>query len=513
MGLTFSPVRPSARIGTVLTMHAMRRFAPVLIATFALIAAGCGGSTTTAGGIGTGPSPAAELKPGALVYWETVSDSGSGQWEQAQELLRRFPDGDTWIAKLRKEVADEGLNWEQDVEPALGETTAVAVYPGSGDESAQVVALTKADDPAKAVALVEKLEAPELGDPTVTRTVGDWVVVGESDAAIDAALKTGSGRSLADDQGFTSAMSELPDDALSRLYADPAAALETFGSADAEVAGTFRMLGLERLDFAAAWATAKDEGAELGLAAGGEGASGLLGSGEPYSSALLERVPDDALVFLSFQGRGATKQIEDLRANPLYTMALRRFERELGVKLEELVSLTDGEVAFYARMAMPIPELTLMLDSENPQQARASAEKLLRAFAQREGGQVTEDGDVTTAVVDGFPVNLGTVDDVVVFTTSKDAFDELAASGDKLPDSDRWRSALESAGVPDQYTSLVYADLGETVGLLQAYLGLSGKSEPLPSEVARNLEALKTLVAWGTLEGDVASARAFVEID
>jgi hypothetical protein len=164
-------------------------------------------------------------------------------------------------------------------------------------------------------------------------------------------------------------------------------------------------------------------------------------------------------------------------------------------------------------MALPIPDLTLMLDSQNPGQTRASAEKLLRAFAEREGGQVTEDGDVTTAVVDGFPVNLGTVDDVVVFTTSRDAFDELAASGDKLPDSERWRAALESAGVPDAYTSLTYADLGETVGLLQAYLGLSGKSAPLPPDAARNLEALKTLVAWGTLDGDVASTQAFVEID
>jgi hypothetical protein len=496
-------------------MHAMRRFAPVLIAMLALIAAGCGGSTTTAGGVGTGPSPAAELKPGALVYWETATDPGSDQWQQAEELLRRFPDGEKWLAQLRKKITAEGLDWEEDVKPALGETSAVAVYPGSGDEAGLVVGLTNPTDPDKTVALVKKLDEQSLAPskPTVTRVVGDWVVVAENEAALDAAVKTAGGGSLAGDDSFTSAMATLPDDALSRIYADPAAALETFGSADAEVAGTFRMLGLDRLDFAAAWAKAKDEGAELGLSAGGEGASGLLGASEPYSSTLLDRVPDDALVFLSFQGRGATKQIEDLKANPLYTMALRRFERELGVKLEELVSLTDGEVALYARMALPIPELTLMLDSGNPQQARASAEKLLRAFAEREGGQVTEDGDVTTAVVDGFPVNLGTVDDVVVFTTSQDAFDELAASGDKLPDSDRWRSALESAGVPDTYTSLAYADLGETVGLLQAYLGLSGKSEPLPAEVARNLEALKTLVAWGTLDGDVASSRAFLEID
>ena len=492
-------------------MQAMRSLAVTLIATFTLVAAGCGGSSSTAGGVGSGPSPAAELKPGALVYWETVTDPNSDQWQQAEDLVRRFPDGDKWIEKFRQSV--DGANWEQDVKPALGETTAVAVYPGSGSETGLVVGLTNPGDPDKTVALAKKLDKHEGGDPTVTRVVGDWVVVAENEAAIAAALKTAGGRSLADDASFTAAMSSLPDDALSRLYADPPGALKALASAEPDAARAFSMLDADSLDFAGASLQAKDDGADLALSAGGQGAAQLVGGGEPYTSALLERVPEDALAFLSFQGRGATKQFEERKANPLYAMGLRRFERETGVKLEELVALGDGEVAFYARMALPFPELTLLIDSENPQRARASAEKLLRAFAQREGGKVTEDGGVTTAVVDGFPVNLGSVDGVIVFTTSKDAFDELAASGDKLPDSDRWRSALESAGVPDEYTSLAYVDLGEAVPLLQAYSRFSGGDEQVTPEVERNLEPLKTLVAWGTLDGDVASARAFVEID
>jgi hypothetical protein len=492
-------------------MTSMRALAVTLIATFVLAASGCGGSSSTAGGIASGPSPAAELKPGALAYWEAVSDPASGQWQQAEDLVRRFPDGEKWIEQLRKRIADQGVDWEQDVEPALGETTAVAAYPGSGQESALVVGLTKPEDPDKTVTLVAKLDEGG-GEPAVTRIVGDWVVISESQAAIDAAIKTGSGGSLADDQRFTSAMDKVPDDALSRFYADPAEALEAYGGADSEAAQAFRMLGADRLDFAGGWVKAKGDGAELGFSAGDEGAP-LLAAGEPYSSALLARVPADAIAFISFQGRGATRQLDEFKGNPLYATALRRFEREFGVGLEELLSLGDGEVAFYARMALPFPELTLMLESGNPEQARAAAEKLLRAFAQREGGNVTEDGDVTTAVVDGFPVNLGSVDDLVVFSTSKDAFGDLASSGDKLQDSDRWRSALESAGVPDEYTSLAYVDLSEAVALLQAYWRFNLESKEVPEERARNLEALKTLVVWGTLDGDVASVRAFVEID
>jgi hypothetical protein len=309
-------------------------------------------------------------------------------------------------------------------------------------------------------------------------------------------------------------MNELPDDALSRLYVDPAGALEAFASADPAAASAFRMLDVDGLDFAAGWAKARDDGAELAFSAGGEGAGRLLGTAEPYASALLERVPADAFAFVSFQGRGATRQLEDFKDNPLYAMALRRFERELGVKVEDLVSLAEGEIGFYARTALPFPELTLMLDSDNPERARAGAEKLLRALAQREGGEVTEDGDVTTAVIDELTVNLGSVEDLVVFTTSKDAFDDLAASGDKLPDSSRWRSALESAGVPDEYTSLAYVDLTEAVPLLQAYWRFNTGPDDLPGELPRrHLEPLKSLIAWGTRDGDVASTRAFLEID
>jgi hypothetical protein len=492
------------------TMQTVRALSVALIATFALAAAGCGSGDV---GTGAGPSPATQLKPGALVYWETVSDSDSDQWQQAEDLLRRFPDGDKWIARLRQLVADQGVDWEQDVKPALGETTAAAVYSQSGEQGPQVVALTNPDDPDKAVALVAKLDERSGGDPTVSRVVGDWVVVSESEAAIAAALKPANGGSLADDAGFNSAMDELPDDALTRLYADPAAALAAFGSADQDAAGALKMLGFDRLDFAGAWAKAKDNGAELALALSGEGAARLLGTGEPYSSALLDRVPADAFAFVSFQGRPATRQFEEFQRNPLYSMGFQEFERQLGIKFADLVALFDGEVAFYARPAVPIPELTLLLDSANAQEARASAENLLRAVARTEGAEVTEDGDVTTAVFDNFTVNLGALEGMVVLTTSKRALADLAESGDKLPDSDRYKAALDAAGAPDEYTGLAYADLAETVELIQGYLAFAGRSEKLPGDVARNLEPLKSLVTWGTREGDVASAQAFVEID
>jgi Protein of unknown function (DUF3352) len=491
-------------------MRPMRALYAVLLAILVLAGVGCGSGEV---GAGSGATPAAELKPGALAYVELVSDSGSAQWRQAEELLRRFPDGEKWITELRRKVAGGGVDWGQEVEPALGDTTAVAVYSAAdGRQSPAVVALTNPEDPDKTLALVEKLDERSGGKPTATRIAGEWVVLSDDEAAIETALST-SGGSLAEDGDFKAAMETLPDDALARLYADPAAALDAFGSADMEAELALRLLGIGRLDFAGAWAKARDDGAETALTLGGAGAAGLLGAVEPYSSALLERVPADAFAFASFQGRAATQQLEELRDNPLLTMGLLQLEREVGIKLDDLVALLDGEVALYARPGLPIPELTLLLDSDDPTQARSSADKLLRLIAREEGAAVTEDGDVTTAAFDGYTVNFKTVEGTVVLSTSKRAFDELGQIGDKLRDSDRFKAALETAGVPNEYTGLTWVDVADAIELLQGYLETTGSPDKLSPEAARNLQALGSLVAWGTVDGDVAAGRAFLEID
>jgi hypothetical protein len=485
-------------------MQTMRVVRAALIATLVLAVVACGSEDVGTGG---GPSGATALKAGALVYVEGVTDPDSDQWQQTEDLLRRFPDGERWIAKLRELVADQGVDWEGDVKPALGATTALAVYPKSG-ASAHVVGLTDPEDPQKTVALVEKLDKAEGGDPSVTRIVGDWVFVSDSEVAIDAAVKPDGGSALADEAGFKAAMEKLPDDALTRVYADPAAAVETVGSADADVGRSLRMLGLDDLDFAGAWAKAKDKGAEVAFAAAGEGSSRLLGTGEPYTSALLDRVPSDAFAFISFRGEATTEQLEALRGNPLYAMGVGELERTLGVKLADLVQLFSGEVALYARTAVPIPEVTLLLDSDTAEQDREDAARLLRTIAQRLGGTVTEQGGVTTANFGDFSLHVGAAEGAVVLSTSRDVF--TRSRSDSLADSDRYKDALDAAGAPDEYTAIVYVDLAEALALLRDYLGFTGQEWP---PQARNLEPLRSLVAWGTRDGNTASSQAFVEID
>lgn len=488
--------------------HTMRRMRTALVAVLSmltLVASGCGGETT-----GAGEGAAAELlRAGALVYWETESDPESGQWRQVEDLLERFPDREKWLAELRSSFEDEtNLTWDE-VKGALGDQFALAVYARSTTD-VNVVGLMNPEDPDKTIELVNRSnEESEPDDRIVARKVGDWLALSNEEASIDAALKGEGEDALSGVQRFQDGMAELPDDALSRVYVDVAAALDAFGDADPETTQSFRMLGLDELDFAGAWARAREDGAELAGVLSGEGADKLLGAAEEYSSSLLDLVPADAFAFATFQGQGLTEQLEAFQGNPLYSMALRDFEQQAGVDVKELVSLFKGEVAFYAAPGSPVPELTLLLDADDPAQARQSADRLLRSLAERAGGEVTEDGDVTTAVFEGFTVNLGTVEGTLVLTTTKDAIAGLG-QGEKLADSNRYEDALEAAGAPDQYTGLLYVDLAETIELIMGFASSAG--ETVPSEVSRNLEPLRSVVAYGGKDGDSGTALVFVEI-
>ena len=113
---------------------------------------------------------------------------------------RRFPDGDKWIAELKKELeSDSKVTWDE-VSSTLGGRTAIVVYAESLLD-VQVVGLLKPDDIDKAMSLIERINQEEPDDPLVARKVDDWVVVSDKEASIDAALK-GEGQALSDVETF-----------------------------------------------------------------------------------------------------------------------------------------------------------------------------------------------------------------------------------------------------------------------------------------------------------------------
>ncbi len=94
-----------------------------LLAALVLVAAGCGGSEMDGGGaVGTQGLAGAELLTADTVVYAAVdSDLDSDQWQQVDELMQKFPGRERLLSEIREGLSSEGVSYEEDVEPALGE--------------------------------------------------------------------------------------------------------------------------------------------------------------------------------------------------------------------------------------------------------------------------------------------------------------------------------------------------------------------------------------------------------
>lgn len=485
----------------------MRRLLPVFAV--AALLAGCGSSTKGSSTGGSVPAGASEVRAGALAFVSLNSDLGSDQWKQLDTLAQKFPGREKAVAQLKQQLTEQGVDYDQDVKPALGPEVDIVVAAGAPDASPQVVALTKPDDPGKFKALVAKMNAKDTsGDRAVYQEVEGWYALSDKKAAIANVL--GGVNSLADDDGFKEAMDKLPGDALVKAYVDGPRLNAVISQAAAKNKDDLDLssLGLDKLKYVAASATAEDKGVRIHGASSG----GPTGAAD-FASALIGGVPADAFAFLDFQGKGTTDQLEKLKSNPQAAKSIAQLEKEYGVTFDELLQLLGGEVAFYARSGVGIPELTLALAPQNVNAALATLDKLAKRLAAESGGTVeqgTQGGHpVKTVNLGNFAIHYGNVDGKVLVTSGVSGIADYGA-GDKLPDSADFKEAQDTAGMPDTTGGFFYLDLKDALPLLESFASLSGQS--LPSSTTENLRPLRSFLAWSNVSGETRTFDAFLAI-
>src|SRR4051812_35589877 len=469
----------------------MRRLLPFLV--LAALLAGCGSSAKTSSSGGSIPAGASVLRAGVLAFVSVDSDTGSSQWQQLDKLAQKFPGRDQLVTHLQQQFTAQGVDYENDVKPALGPEVDVAAFTGK-DAIATAVALTKPDDPAKFKALVVKLDANN--DKAVYREVNGWYLLASSQAAITQALAGSS--TLADDANFKQAMGKLPGDSLVKVYADGqrlGAAVKRSGASGQVDPST---LGLDKLQYVAVAATAEDEGLHVHGASKG----GTAGAAD-FASELIGGVPGDAFALLDFKGEGTTEQLEKQAKNPQAAAALARVKEELGVSYDQVLSLLSGEAAFYARAGVGIPELTLALAPKDVNAALATLDKIAAHLAAGSGGQVqngTQGGHpVKTLGLGRFQVHYGNVDGKVLVTTGLSGIADYG-QGDHLADSADFKEAKDAAGMADSTGGFLYLDVKDALPLLESLASLSGQA--LPSSTTDNLRPGRSFLAWSSASGD-----------
>jgi hypothetical protein len=470
----------------------MRVCLAALLGALALAVAGCGGGDSAA----TGSAGAASIAPeNAALYATFNTDLDSDQVDQLEELLAKFPDRQKLLAEIQKSLAEDDLSWENDIRPALGETIDVVML-GLDEES--VVGILKPADEEKFAALMEKSD-----EPTVSRKIDGWTVIADDEAALDAFESARSGGSLEDNERFSDAMDELPDEALAKFYVDGEAA--TSAANEAGGAST----GDNRLNSVAFALGAESSGIRL------EGAvtsqlEDEFASIEPYESTLVEAAPEGALAFIS--GNGYGKVQEALRTSPGSLDQLREL---LGVDLEGAFGLFDNEFAFWVGRGAPIPEVTFLAAVDNEAEALATLDRLAGLLAAEGGAErrTTEvDGvQAKQVVVDDFPITFAAFDGRVIVTTRPGAIADVREGGDSLADDETFKQATEDAGMGDSTFGFVYLDIEQLAALVEGFAGVSG--EEVPPEVMRNLEPLGAFVLSTGGEAEDLKLSAFLSIE
>ncbi|HET9675848.1 MAG TPA: hypothetical protein VFP31_13755 [Gaiellaceae bacterium] len=416
----------------------------------ALLLAGCGGNDTTAAS-----AAAAGLAPAdAKAYVELDTSLDSDQWKQAQALLDRFPKRPQLVEKLNEQLRDHQLEWERDVDPALGDQLVLLWL---GKTPADAVVLTQADDQAKFQALVRKVAD---GKPVVVGNVEGWSAAAERQSAIDALAA--SGGSLADDDAFSTALAKLPAERLG------------FGWAR----GDALPADAPKLKFAwfAGALEARDDGTAATIVTSvSEGSAGAA-----YESKLVDLAPADALAFLSFDG-------SSLRAN---TAALGDLPGVLGGPVKELLAQVRGEGALWVRPGLGMPQVTLVAEVEDPGAAGTALRELL--------AQVP------------LGVKVGVVDGKLVATSASSPEAALQAGGDHLGGSADFQEAAKVAGMPDKTTGFLFVNVADALPLL-SLAGLAGAD--VPKELIENLRPVRSVVAWGEPEGSTSTNTIFVHVE
>jgi hypothetical protein len=484
----------------------VRRFAVFASLAAALAVAGCGGD-------GGGGGGGAEVAPrDALAFIVLNTDFESDEWQQAEELAGRFPDGREALRRALAELGEENLDLGRDVDPALGPEVDVVVLPAGADAEPHVVLLTQPDDPAKLDALIARADAE-----VATAEIDGWTALAEDEAALDA-LREGEG-SLADSDAFEEAMGKLPEDALARVFVNgpgTTALAQGEGELTPDERALVDCLSTGSEDASGAFAlSAEEEGVRL------QGAveAGDVDVPDAAQSALAAALPADALAFVSTRGLGEQARrvlrcISD--SNEEVARQIAMAEVGLGVSLEEdVLPLFDGETAVAVYGADPMPSIVVATEVEDEAQALRTLDRIAERASAFLGGFEVEELELEGAQARRLALEDGNeffyaASEGRLIAASAEATLRAALRGEgSLADDGDFGAAREAAGAPGETSGLAYADIE---GIMRLALGSVVVDEP-NEDVGRNLEPLRSLFLWGEEDDGWVTLEGLLEIE
>jgi hypothetical protein len=477
-----------------------------ICAVLAFALAGCGGST----GAGAG---GADIVPGnATMFLALNSNPDSAQWRTVDQLANRFPDKVKAVDTLKKGLRDVGLDWQNDVKPALGPEFDF-VWLDLANNGQNFVVITQPKDKSKFDKLV--IEARKDSPDLFRAKTGDWEILGPSQESVDAFRRASesNGAKLADNAGFREAMSSYPDDALIRAYLSGPSIMEV-ARRDLAPSDQKFLDKAGKLDWIASDLRATPNGVRMDLNVHGKVGAELKGiaPAHAFSPSLQQKVPGDALFYASFHG--AKGMLTGLEHSPILSGSpeLRRYS---GL-LRQVESLLQGENAVYVRPGQGggLPEVTLVTEPASGTNGAATLDRILQRYRSQlqlprlpqtvriAGTTARKLG--TGSVVDLYYANVGKR---FVVTNLPGGIKALAGNPSSLAQSDDYKGALAESGMPAKTQGFLYVNVTGGISYAQKLGGV-----PIPDAVMRNVKPLRSAVTYAATRPSELQITFFLRI-
>ena len=456
----------------------------LLLAGCAFALAGCGGTTNPSSG-------ATDIVPSTAALFVAIdSDTSSSQWQTLDALASKFPDKQKAVDSAKQQLAKKGLAWERDLKPALGPELDVVMLDFAHPNDS--VALMQPKDEGAFERAVKKGNATDPSNNLVYQKFHGWTVMSDKQSAIDA-FKSASDTArstLTENKAFTAAMSKAGDGVV-RAYVNGASVLSAAQQAlGPGAASYFKQVGT--LDWLLLSLRAKSDGIAWDTTVHGTpGKAFNKVSARSSDGSLRKLVPKDALLYLAFHG--SKGMLGGLGQNPILQQP---GFKGLGDALQQLGRLIEGENAFYVRDAgtSTVPEVTFIAAPEGGVDGAAMLDRVLKRFGAQLGApQKGTIAGVPVRVIGAGPVAVryGNVKGRLVVSDMPSGIAFAQEGGQALTESQEYRAAAQSSGLPEKPQVVLYVDIHSTIPLVERL----GKSR-IPVEVARNLKPLRSAVEY-----------------
>jgi hypothetical protein len=480
--------------------------------------AGCGAKNQVSSSL---PSGADFAPASSVVYVTGITDPSSDQWQKADALLGRFPGRAKAIASFKKDLAKDGLTWERDLKPALGDDVNLVLL-SYKDADHNYVFFTKPRDEAK---FTKVLESGKPADRQVHTKIDGWTVFADNQKSLDNfAAAHSNGNALADDDAFKDAMNALPDDSAVRGYLPgkpitDAIQEEAAKSPDGQ---SFKQLSdsFGKLRYVAFSSAAQDEGVSVQAAFETDKE---LKTGT-YNAELDGTLPAGALFYVSF---GSLEQSFDQilsnadQQSPEFRQQLEELQQALGFDLkDDVVPLfsKEGALAVYNDPVSPDALLALRVDDED--QAAKLIDRLA-AFAGLAGVSVQPltvegaHGKTFSYPEENLTINAVVGEGKVLVSTSRNRLEDALGDGQKLSDDAVYQEALDASSAPDETSGFVYVNLKVALPLIFGFADAMSESdspEAIPPDVRANIKPLQSALLYSKQDGKRTTISGFLTI-